>query len=190
MPVQWPPKGRRCSPFSSACVSAPFRCRAQRPKFACKTKNIQTADLSPGAFATFCKGLQPIVEGIKPPCGDRGCVFSGHASPSGRFRPVFSLYARRSRSGGRINPGLLTVSLCGFAKPEIRLCKKSLFLFQRPLLFRTQRGNGQAGRPLSFMAHTHRVHSSGGSFSFAPEILRASSLRGFFRFTAHHRPPG
>ena len=58
------------------------------------------------------------------------------------------------------------------------------------LLRRTQRGKGQTGQPLSCMAHTHRLHSSGGSFSFAPEIFRASSLRGFFRFTVHHRPPG
>ena len=178
------------SVFVRMCICSFPVPRAAPQIWPVRQKMPQTDSLPPWAFATFCKGLQPIVEGIKPPCGDRGCVFSGHASPSGRFRPVFSLYARRSRSGGRINPGLLTVSLCGFAKPEIRLCKKSLFLFQRPLLFRTQRGNGQAGRPLSFMAHTHRVHSSGGSFSFAPEILRASSLRGFFRFTAHHRPPG
>ena len=46
------------------------------------------------------------------------------------------------------------------------------------LLRRTQRGKGQTGQPLSCMAHTHRVHSSGGSFSFAPEIFRASSRRG------------
>ena len=58
------------------------------------------------------------------------------------------------------------------------------------VLRRTQRGKGQPGRPLSFMAHTHRVHSSGGSFSFAPEIFCASSRRGSLRFTAHHRPPG
>ena len=46
------------------------------------------------------------------------------------------------------------------------------------LLRRTQRGKGQTGQPLSCMAHTHRLHSSGGSFSFAPEIFRASSRRG------------
>ena len=56
-------------------------------------------------------------------------------------------------------------------------------------LRRTQRGNGQTGQPLSHIAHMHFLHSSGGSFSFAPEIFRASSLRGFFRFTVHHRPP-
>lgn len=110
-----------------------------------------------------------------------------HPAVFARFSP---LYARRSRSGGRINPGLLTVSLYGFAKPEIRLCKNPLFLFQRLLLFRTQRGNGQTGQPLSRIAQMHFLHRSGGFFSFAPESFRASSRRGSFRFTAHHRPQG
>ena len=42
------------------------------------------------------------------------------------------------------------------------------------VLRRTQRGKGQTGQPLSCIAHTQRPHSSGGSFSFAPEIFRAA----------------
>ena len=61
---------------------------------------------------------------------------------------------------------------------------------ERLLLFRTQRGNGQTGQPLSRIAQMHFLHRSGGFFSFAPESFRASSRRGSFRFTAHHRPQG
>lgn len=94
-----------------------------------KRKMPQTDSLPPWAFATFCKGLQPIVEGITSPCEDRGRVFGGHASPSGRFRPVFTLLyppvTLRRTYQLRFAHGFLY----DFAKPETRLCKKPLFLF-------------------------------------------------------------
>ena len=79
------------------------------------------------------------------------------------------------------------VEICGVNTSKLKVLKNEETM---ELLRRTQRGKGQTGQPLSCMAHTHRVHSSGGSFSFAPESFRASSRRGSFRFTAHHRPQG
>ena len=77
------------SVFVRMCICSFPVPRAAPQIWPVRQKMPQTDSLPPWAFATFCKGLQPIVEGIASPCGNRGWIFSGHASPSGRFRPVF-----------------------------------------------------------------------------------------------------
>ena len=86
------------------------------------------------------------------------------------FLPGFLLfYARRSLRRGRINPCLAPGYPVRFLHTVNAFCK--------PCFFRTQRGKGQAGRPLSFIAHTHLAHSSGGCISLHPAIFRAKARR-------------
>ena len=172
------------SVFVRRCICSFPVPRAAPQIWPVRQKMPQTDSLPPWAFATFCKGLQPIVEGIASPCGNRGWIFSGHASPSGRFRPVFPLYTHHGHVRGTNHPAAFMVFLfclnAGFKffvtshlnilPPKFSTSFNARFNFSTTAygfslispLRTTQRGNGHSLRSPWPDAHTHRRHSSGG----------------------------
>lgn len=130
-------------------------------------------------LATFCKGFQPIVEGILCVPENRGDILAGmlrHPTILARF--LISLCPPITLRG-RINPVLLPASLYALQSEKNTIAKQYyLGCSGQPFFIMTQRGKGQADRPLSRKAHTQRTHSSGGSFSFALEIFRINFRRG------------
>ena len=107
--------------------------------------------------------------------------FSGHASPSGLFSPVFSVLCPPVTPQGTNQPYIVCGFLVLFAKIVFKLCKIRFQLFQWQDLFSlTHRGKIHAGRPLSRIAHTHFKQRSGDSFNFAPESFCTAFRRRSF----------